>query len=77
MIPSFTVTFGVKYLTGMGTTVPPYETFSLIKKIILHQSKIYKKPLRKFKFLRYVTFRSRWSCDIKFHKYAVHIDADF
>jgi hypothetical protein len=51
MIPSFTVTLRAKYLTGMVTTIPPYETFSLIKKNILHQSKIYKKPLRKFKFL--------------------------
>ena len=33
MIHSFTVTFGAKYLTGMVTSVPPYETFSLIKKI--------------------------------------------
>ena len=32
MIHSFTVTFGAKYLTGMVTTVPTYETFSLIKK---------------------------------------------
>ena len=32
MINSFTVTFGAKYLTGMITSVPPYETFSLIKK---------------------------------------------
>jgi hypothetical protein len=32
MIHSFTVTFGAKYLTGMVTNVPPYETFSLIKK---------------------------------------------
>jgi len=56
MIHSFTVTFGAKYLTGMVTSVPPYETFSLIKKIIHRQSKIYKKSLRKFKFLRYVTF---------------------
>jgi hypothetical protein len=39
---SFTVTFGAKYLTGMVTSVPPYETFSLIKNNILHQSKIYK-----------------------------------
>ena len=29
MIYSFTVTFGAKYLTGMVTSVPPYETFSL------------------------------------------------
>ena len=31
MIYSFTVTFEAKYLTGMVTTVPPYDTFSLIK----------------------------------------------
>ena len=29
MIHSFTVTFGAKYLTGIGTSVPPYENFSL------------------------------------------------
>ena len=77
MIHSFTVTFAAKYLTGMVTSVPSYETFSLIKNNILHQSKIYKKSFRKFKFLRYVTFRSHWSCDIQFHKYAVHINGDF
>jgi hypothetical protein len=43
MIHSFTVTFGAKYLTGMVTSIPSYETFSLIKNNILHQSKIYKK----------------------------------
>jgi len=74
MIHSFTVTFGTKYLTGMVTSVPPSETFSLIKNNILHQSKNYKKSLRKFKFLRYVTFKSCWSCDIQFHKYTVHIN---
>jgi hypothetical protein len=42
MMHSFTVTFGAKYLTSMVTIVPPYETFSLLKKNILHQSKIYK-----------------------------------
>jgi hypothetical protein len=42
MIHSFTVTFGAKYLTGMVTSVPPYETLSLIKNNILHQSKNYK-----------------------------------
>jgi hypothetical protein len=42
MIHSLTVTFGAKYLTGMVTSVPPYETFSLIKHNILHQSEIYK-----------------------------------
>jgi TPR repeat protein len=31
MIHSFTVTFGAQYLTGMAISVPPYETFSLIK----------------------------------------------
>ena len=40
MIHSFTDTFGAKYLTGMVTSDPPYETFSLIKNNILHQSKI-------------------------------------
>ena len=33
MIHNFTVTFVAKYLTGMVTSVPPYEAFSLIKKI--------------------------------------------
>jgi hypothetical protein len=43
MIHSFTVTFGGKYLTGMVTSIPPYETFRLINNIILfHQSKNYK-----------------------------------
>jgi len=42
MIHTFTVTFGVKYLKGMVTSVPPYETFSLIKNNILRQSKNYK-----------------------------------
>ena len=42
MIHSFTVTFGAKYLTGMITSIPPSETFSLIKNNILHQSKNYK-----------------------------------
>ena len=31
MIYSFTVTFGAKYLTGMVTSVPPYETLVLFK----------------------------------------------
>ena len=42
MIHSFTVTFGAKYLTGMVTSAHPYETFSLIKNNVLHQSKTYK-----------------------------------
>ena len=33
------VAFGARYLTGMVTSVPPFETFSLIKNNILHQSK--------------------------------------
>jgi len=37
MIHSFTVTFGAKIFDRHG--VPPYETFSLIKNNILHQSK--------------------------------------
>jgi hypothetical protein len=32
MINSLTVTFGAKYWTDMVTSVPPYKTFSLIKK---------------------------------------------
>jgi hypothetical protein len=35
-------TFEAKSLTGMVTSVPPYETFSFIKNNILHQSKNYK-----------------------------------
>jgi hypothetical protein len=38
MIHSFTVTFGAKYLTDMVTSVPPYETFSFIKKNIFFVS---------------------------------------
>ena len=33
MIHSFTVTFGAKYLTGLVTSIPPYETLSHIKNI--------------------------------------------
>ena len=42
MMHSFAVTFGAKYLTDMATSVPPYETFSLIKENILRHSEIYK-----------------------------------
>ena len=56
MIHSFTVTFGAKCLTGMVTSVPPYEIFSLIKNIILfHQYKNYKNHFENSNF---------WSCDI-------------
>jgi hypothetical protein len=47
MMHSFTVTFGATYLTGMVTSVPPYETFSHIKNNILHQSKNYKDHFEK------------------------------
>jgi hypothetical protein len=77
MIHSFTASFGTYFLTGIATSVPLSETFSLIQNNILHQYKNYKKSLRKFKFLRYVTFMSRWSCDIKFHKCALHINGEF
>jgi hypothetical protein len=50
MIHSFTVTFGAKYLTGMVTSVPPYETVSLIKNKILHQSKSYKNKFENSNF---------------------------
>jgi len=50
MIHSFTVNFGAKYLTGMVISVPPYETFSLIKNDILRQSKIYKNHLENSNF---------------------------
>jgi hypothetical protein len=42
MIYTFTVSFGAKYLTDMVTSVPPSDTFSLIKNNILHQSKNYR-----------------------------------
>ena len=71
MIHSFTVTFGAKYLTGMVTRVVFLPTkLSALLKIIFFLSLKLQKSLRKFKFLRYVTFMSRWSYDIHFHKYA-------
>ena len=51
MIHSFTVTFGVKYLTGMVTSVPPFETFSVIKNSILHESKNYRNHIENSNFL--------------------------
>ena len=50
MILSFTVIFGAKYLTGMVTSVPPYETFSFVKNNILHQSKNYKNQFENSNF---------------------------
>ena len=50
MIHSFTVTLGAKYLTGMITSVPPYEMFRLIKNNILHQSKNYKCDIQFHKY---------------------------
>jgi hypothetical protein len=65
MIHSFAVTFGAKYLTGMVTSVPPYETFSLLKNNILHR---YFYPRSRFKVLKahsfcrqYMVFVERWS----------------
>jgi hypothetical protein len=48
MIHSFTVTFGAKYLTGMVTNVPPYETIRLflLKKRYLKLISILKGNLR-------------------------------
>ena len=48
MMHSFTVTFGAKYFTGMVTSVPSYETFSLIKNNILHKN--YKNHLENSNF---------------------------
>jgi hypothetical protein len=50
MIHNFTVTFGAKYLTGMVTSVPLYETFSHIENNILHQSKNYKNHFENSKY---------------------------
>jgi len=50
MIHSFTITFGAKYLKGMVTSVPPSETFSLIKNNILHQTKNYKNHFENLNF---------------------------
>jgi hypothetical protein len=50
MIHSFTVTFGGTYLTGMVISVPPYESFSLIKNNILHQSIKYKNQFENSNF---------------------------
>jgi hypothetical protein len=50
IIHSFTVTFGATYFTGRVSSVLPYGTFSLIKKNILRQSKIYKNHFQNSKF---------------------------
>ena len=44
------VTFGAQYLTGMVTSVLPYDTFSLIKKTNSHQAKNYKNHLENSNF---------------------------
>ena len=64
MIHSFTVTFGAKYLTGMVTSVLPYETFNLIQNNILHQSKHYENTSK---------IQISEVCDL----YAVHINGNF
>jgi predicted ABC-type sugar transport system permease subunit len=71
MIHSFTVTLGAKYLTGRVTSVPSYETFSLIKNNILHQSK-------DVSLISLKTTKITWTIHhsegyLQFHKYAVHI----
>ena len=68
MIHTFTVSFVAEYLTGMVTSVAPYETFSLIKNNILHRSNNYK-----------ITSKIQISelYDIQFQTYAVHINQDF
>ena len=65
MIHSFTVTFGAKYLTGMVTSVPPYEISVLLKIIFFISLKTTK-----------ITLKIQISevCKIQFHKYAVHIN---
>jgi hypothetical protein len=70
---SITFTFGAKYLTGMVTSAPPSETFSLIKNNILRQSRNYKDHFENSNFWG----RWRWSCDIQFHSNAVHINVEF
>jgi hypothetical protein len=46
--------FWSKILTGMVISVPPYETFSLIKNNILHQSKNYKNHFENSNFFFYI-----------------------
>ena len=74
MILSFTVIFGAKYLTGMVTSVPPYETFSFVKNNILHQSKNYKNHFENSKFWGMNTsnhtcqiFCSKSNCETMYH----------
>ena len=50
MTYSFTIIFGATYLTDMVTSIPHYETFSLIKNNILHQSTNYKKHFENSNF---------------------------
>jgi hypothetical protein len=50
MIHSFTFTFGAKCFTGMVTSVPSYEIFSLSTNIILHLSKNYKNQFENSNF---------------------------
>jgi inhibitor of KinA sporulation pathway (predicted exonuclease) len=49
----------------------------LLKIIFFHQSKNYKNQFKNSNFCGMWPFRSHWSCDIQFHKYAVHINGDF
>jgi len=70
MIHSFTVTFGGQYLTGMVTSVPPYET-SVLLKIIFFIS------LKSTKITSKIQIYEVHVCDIQFQNYAVHINGDF
>ena len=80
MICIVSVTFGEKYLTGMVTTVPPYQ-ISVLLKIIFFISLKTTKITSKIQISEVcdltLTFRSHWSCDIQFHKYAFHINRNF
>ena len=77
MIHSSTVTFGAKYLTGMVTSVPIYETFSLIKNIFLVKTEIYKNHFDNSNFWGMWPLGHVAHIDIQSHKYAVHINEDF
>ena len=77
MMHSFTVTFGAKYLTGMTTSVPPYETFSLIKNNILHQSEHYKNHLENSIFLSMLPLFHVGHVTYSFISNAVHINGYF
>jgi len=67
MIHSFTVTLEQNIWQAWSLVFLPPKLSVLLKIIFFVNQKTTKKSLRKFKFLRYMTFRSRWPCDIQFH----------